>query len=93
MRDGESTADVLAKHAKCVRSYRTAADKLAVLEQSIRRIHPERMTEHDWRDMRADLLAVIAATRELHLSTADLLEKLGGGHEYDHSGRDYPAET
>ena len=61
--------------------FRRDAERITQLADGLRRIHPERMTAHDWYDLRTDLLGMLDLLREQILLTAELLESRGGHRE------------
>lgn len=61
------------------------ADQVESLIAGLRRIHPERMTAQDWRELRLDTLATYQLLADQLRLIADLLHERRVGHE-----RDYP---
>lgn len=85
-----SRSETTGGYPQLVRLNAVVTSKLDALDGNIRRIHPERMSEHDWRDMRVSFLEMIAAWRELHQATMDLLDTMEANREPSNSGCDSP---
>lgn len=75
-----------------VERWRASAVAIEGQIADLRRLHPERMTEHDWRDLRIDYLATLEALHAQILLTIELLER-EDYRERSYPRRDYPPAT
>lgn len=71
--------------ANLVWGMRDNADAIARDIQALRKVHPERMSEYDWRNLRANYLLTMENLRKQILLTADLYEKLEASRERGYS--------